>query len=629
MEKRNNYLLISILVVLIVQVGMYFTIESRNLLFALNGIVLIGIVLFISKKSSVKDIESQESKESDAQVIEKEVNKKLAKVSETLGFDIQQLLWLSKGNIQMFNKIADSFHGIEANSQSNSASVEEITASINDFISNTERLNDNISMIEEESGKSINLLDDNKEKIRNVEAFMKELSLVIKDASENNHNLKESSTEINKIVEYIKNISKETNLLSLNASIEAARAGDAGKGFSVVANEISKLSNETDQAILEIERIVSSIVGEIDNSNESMELCMEKINKAEEISQESTKAVEKIQEIIEGMGQSITTLEEISTRELESSKEIESASNSVALSVEDTYSMVADLMKQVSSQQNKNNEIIASGEKLNDIADELQKITAKLKEDNEIIFGVNPFTKPDTIKKIYVPILEEVCKTLGLKARTIILKDYDALIDSIATGIIDIGWFSPFAYINAKKRSDIEPLVSPKVNGKDYYNGYIITLKNNTISSLQDLKNKHFGYVDVNSASGYLYANHVLETNGMNPKRDFSKHSFLGSHDNVIQSVLSGEVDAGATYDEAFERMKEEGYPMDRLEVIAKSDDIPKDAIAASETLSNALKDKLQNGFVNHSPSGSDIGGFVISNDERYNIIRDVIKGKN
>ncbi len=628
MQGKNYYFIIFILV-LFLQIGMYFFISSRNLMFILNLIILLGVLLLINEKTKNRKADKSVNEALDHQSIEKDLNKKLAKVSETLGFDIQQLLWLSKGNIQMFNKIVESFHGIESNSQSNSASVEEISASINEFISNTEKLNENISMIDQESEKSIVLLDANKEKIKNVETFMNELSQVIKNASENNQNLKESSTEINKIVDYIKNISKETNLLSLNASIEAARAGDAGKGFSVVANEIAKLSKETDQAILEIEKIVSSIVTEIDNSNESMHLCMTKINKAEEISQESTRAVEEIQEIIEGMGHSITSLEEISNRELESSKEIESASNSVALSVEDTYSMVADLMQRVNNQQSKNNEIIASGEKLNNIADELQKITAKLKEDNEIIFGVNPFTKPDTIKKTYVPILEGVCETLGLKARTIILKDYDALIDSIASGIIDIGWFSPFAYINAKKKSEIDPLVSPKVNGKDYYNGYIITLKNNNINKLEDLKNKHFGYVDINSASGYLYANHILEMNGLDPERDFLKHSFLGSHDNVIQSVLSGEIDAGATYDEAFERMKSEGYPMEKLDIIAKSDDIPKDAIAASSLLADDLKDKLEKAFVNYIPVETDIGGFVKSSDERYNIIRNVIKDSN
>jgi len=628
MKKKNYYLVISIFIVL-AQIVMYFSIESRNLLFSVNFIIFLGFILFTYKIITNNNSSDLKKEKKDVQVIDKRINHELSKVSETLGFDIQQLLWLSKGNIQMFNKIAESFHGIEANSQSNSASVEEITASINELIANTEKLNENISMIDEESEKSINLLDDNKEKIKNVETFMNELSKVIKDASTNNQNLKDSSSEINKIVDYIKNISKETNLLSLNASIEAARAGDAGKGFSVVANEISKLSKETDQAIFEIEKIVTTIVSEIDNSNESMDLCMNKITRAEEISRESTTAVEEIQNIIEGMGHSITSLEEISNRELESSREIESASNSVALSVEDTYAMVVELMQQVNNQESKNNEIIASGEELNEIADELQKITAKLKDDNEIIFGVNPFTKPDIIKKTYVPILEEVCKKLNLKARTIILKDYDALIDSIASGIIDIGWFSPFAYINAKKKSNIEPLVSPKVNGKDYYNGYIIALKSSNFSTISDLKNKHFGYVDVNSASGYLYANHVLQTNGINPERDFSKHSFLGSHDNVIQSVLSGEIDAGATYDEAFERMKKDGFPMEKIEVIAKSDDIPKDAIAASEGLSDELKNKLKDAFVNCIPESSDIGGFVLSNDKRYDIIREVIKDSN
>lgn len=626
--RKRNYYIISFIFILLIQIGMFFLVKSRNLLFGINFIIFLGIIMFINNMQSSNEDQSinKEKEENDNHVFDKKISQELSKVSETLGFDIQQLLWLSKGNIQMFNKIVESFHGIEANSQSNSASIEEITASIDEFISNTEKLNENISMIDEESEKSINLLDINKEKIKNVETFMNELSKVISDASTNNQNLKKSSSEINKIVDYIKNISKETNLLSLNASIEAARAGDAGKGFAVVANEISKLAKETDQAILEIEKIITTIVDEIDNSNDSMKLCMNKITSAEEISRESTTAVEEIQKIIEGMGDSITSLEEISNRELESSKEIETASNSVALSVEDTYSMVVDLMQQVNNQQGKNNEIIASGEELNEIADELQKITAKLKEENEIIFGVNPFTKPDIIKKTYVPILEEVCTKLGLKARTIILKDYDALIDSIATGIIDIGWFSPFAYINAKKKSNIEPLVSPKVNGKDYYNGYIITLKNSGINALGDLRNKHFGYVDVNSASGYLYANHVLQSNGINPKRDFLKHSFLGSHDNVIQSVLSGEIDAGATYDEAFERMEKEGFPMDRIEIIGKSDDIPKDAIAASESLSDKLKNELKEAFVNSVPKGTDIGGFVLSNDQRYDIIREVIK---
>ena len=71
--------------------------------------------------------------------------------------------------------------------------------------------------------------------------------------------LNDSSKEIEKIIEFIKSISDQTSLLSLNASIEAARVGDAGKGFAVVANEIKKLSDQSKEATMMISNIVNNI----------------------------------------------------------------------------------------------------------------------------------------------------------------------------------------------------------------------------------------------------------------------------------------------------------------------------------------------------------------------------------
>ncbi|MGM0379581.1 MAG: phosphate/phosphite/phosphonate ABC transporter substrate-binding protein [Bacillota bacterium] len=601
----------------------YLKINELYKLVILSSIFIILLISF--DKGNDKNLKQENEQMNTSNKENINIGKKLANVSDTLGFDIQQLLWLSKGNIKMFDQLVKSFADIERNSQMNSASVEEITASINEFIENVKQLDNHISKIDKNSNESIELLNNNKDKIENVEVFMNDLSKVIKDASDNNANLKKSSGEINKIVEYIRNISKQTNLLALNASIEAARAGKAGKGFAVVADEIRKLAEATDEAILEIEEIIGSILKEINNSNKSMNVCMEKIDKAEKVSQESSKAIQKIQKIIYNVSDSIEVLDSISTKDLRNAKEINQASDSVALSVEDTYEMVANLMDKIDIQQNKNNEIIESGKKLNEVSEKLQKITIQLKDENEIIFGVNPFTKPEIIKKTYIPILENVCKTKGLKARTIILKDYDALINAIKSNLIDIGWFSPFAYVNAKKKSNIEPLVSPKVNGKDFYHGYIIALKNKGFNSLKDLKNKTFGYVDKNSASGYLYANHILETNNINPEKDFNEKIFLGSHDGVINAVLNGEIDAGATYDEAIERAYNNGLNKDKIEIIEKTDQIPKDAIAASPSLESDIKNKIKDSFINYKPDKTDINGFVESNDKKYNIIREII----
>lgn len=545
-----------------------------------------------------------------------------------MGFDIEQLIWISKNNISMFNKLVEIFNDIEKNSQMNLASVEEITATIDGFTSNSEKLNTNVYDIKNDSEQSITMLSQNKDTIQNVSNYMIKLSELLFRASENNIRLKESSGEIDKIIEYIRNVSKKTKLLSLNASIEAARSGEAGKGFSVVAQEIGKLSEETDKSILGIEQIVNNIIEEIDNSNVSMSICMEKIKDIESVAQTSNNVVEEIQTVIRGITNSINKLQRISNDELIASKEIEKATHSVSTAVENTYGMTINFVKTVEIQQDKNNEIIESGEKLTVISEKLQRLAVKLKSEKEIVFGVNPFTSPDKIKNIYVPIINEVCKKTGYKARTIIVKDYDALSNAIKDEIIDIGWFSPFAYVNAKNQSDIKPIVTPIVNGKDSYNGYIIARKNSGVKSIQDLKFKHFGYVDINSASGYLYAKHILKSKGINPNNYFNKISFMGNHGNVIKAVLSGEIDAGATYNEALDGAKQAGIDIDDLIILEKTEDIPKDALAVNQNVSGELLAKLKQEFINYKGMKgieSPVEGFVESDDEKYNVVREVV----
>ena len=101
--------------------------------------------------------------------------------------------------------------------------------------------------------------------------ILKELDNTFKVTQETNENLLESSKSIQKIVEYIKNISEQTNLLSLNASIEAARAGEHGKGFAIVAGEVGKLANETDSFIGEIEQIVKKLEENVSSAHQSIE----------------------------------------------------------------------------------------------------------------------------------------------------------------------------------------------------------------------------------------------------------------------------------------------------------------------------------------------------------------------
>lgn len=602
----------------------HFTSVESNILFVLSLFVSIFIVYIFTSKKDAKvnvEIKSVHKKE------EIDFDDKLFTIAEEMGFESQQLLWLSNENTTTFKKVVEISNKIENYSQQNAASAQEINASIADFVNNSKMLNEKVEEIEKYSESSLELLNNNRETIDSIGGFLSELTSGINSASDNNLELQQSSNKIYKIVDYIRAIASQTNLLALNAAIEAARAGEAGKGFSVVAGEIKKLAEQTEKAISEVEEVVRNILDKIVESNSAMGTCTNKMSNVENIIKDSSQVIGEIAGIINNVKDNISELSGVTSAQISTATEIEKGIESVAYAVEDTHEITYQSIELINKQQIKNEEMLACCNKISDKSEALEKIAVHFKKDNEIIFGVNPFIAPESIKTMYLPILDRVCKSVGLKARTLIVKDYEALSETMQNNILDIGWFSPFAYVNARKKCGVEAILTPKVAGKYSYNGYIITRKDKNIKTVEDLKNKSFAYVDVNSASGYLYARHLLKSNNMNPDKTFSKTVFLGNHDNVIKAVLNGEIDAGATFNEAFDKAKLDGIDISNLQILAKTEDIPKDALAVRSDLPKELIIKLKKAFVefdDYRGIETKVQGFVESADENYNVIRAV-----
>ncbi|NIQ01822.1 MAG: phosphate/phosphite/phosphonate ABC transporter substrate-binding protein [Nitrospinaceae bacterium] len=221
-----------------------------------------------------------------------------------------------------------------------------------------------------------------------------------------------------------------------------------------------------------------------------------------------------------------------------------------------------------------------------------------------------PSGEAQTILKGGEEIARQLHQITGLHFKTAIATSYAAVIEAMGAGKVDIGWLATLSYVLAKQKYDVDLLLIVVRFGSPFYRGQIVTRVDSGIQTLADLKGKKFAFVDPASTSGHLYPKTLLLSKGLNPDRLFSQTRFAGSHNAVILSVLKGEVDAGATYDDAraaVAKMFPEVYQ--KIKVVAYTRDIPNDTVSARKGLDPALRKKIKDGLMRLSktPEGSKV----------------------
>ncbi|WP_028841301.1 methyl-accepting chemotaxis protein [Thermodesulfobacterium hveragerdense] len=109
-------------------------------------------------------------------------------------------------------------------------------------------------------------IDYNRENIKNLDLVIEMRNRNLQENLNRIYKLREKMYQVTPVIDSIKNIAEQINILAINASIEAARAGVSGAGFSVIANEIRKLSNNTEKMVQEIQDKILSMIEEVDES---------------------------------------------------------------------------------------------------------------------------------------------------------------------------------------------------------------------------------------------------------------------------------------------------------------------------------------------------------------------------
>jgi methyl-accepting chemotaxis protein len=240
--------------------------------------------------------------------------------------------------------------------------IEQAATAVNQMTSAVEEVARNAVSTSEASKNATTSASDGRDLVQETVSAIERMSNDVQSTSTLIGNLADESRDIGKVLDVIRGLADQTNLLALNAAIEAARAGEAGRGFAVVADEVRALAHRTQQSTSEIERMIGSIQGGTEQAVNSMRssteraestlniakgagLALDTINSAVvEINERNlviASAAEEQAQVAREVDRNLVNIRDLSTQSATGANQTSAASNELSRLAVDLNGMVA------------------------------------------------------------------------------------------------------------------------------------------------------------------------------------------------------------------------------------------------------------------------------------------------
>jgi twitching motility protein PilJ len=232
---------------------------------------------------------------------------------------------------------ATSLHLTDA-SEHQAQQITEVSTAINEMAGSIEQVSQNASQSSDVAKQSVKLATEGNVAVKKAITGMDSIREHIQETSKRIKRLGESSQEIGDIVELINDIAEQTNILSLNAAIQATMAGEAGRGFAVVADEVQRLAERSSKATKQIEAIVRTIQSDTNEAISSMEKSTTGVVLGAKLSQDAGTSLEQIETV---SNQLAALIDNISNAAKQQAK--------AAISTSDSMNVIQEITMQTST----------------------------------------------------------------------------------------------------------------------------------------------------------------------------------------------------------------------------------------------------------------------------------------
>ncbi|WP_418791582.1 methyl-accepting chemotaxis protein [Phosphitispora sp. TUW77] len=286
-----------------------------------------------------------------------------AKVTQQVAQTIEQV---AKGSstqaegvteiVQVMDQMAQSIQQVASGAGEQNLNVIKTTDMVNDMVSKIDAMADGMENVKQVSEQNGVLAENGGQSVEKTVKGMLKVKEAVFDTSQRVHELGEHSQKIGDIIQVIDDIAEQTNLLALNAAIEAARAGEHGKGFAVVADEVRKLAERSGKATKEIAQLITDIQRGTNVAVESMQVGTKEVEAGVGLAQDAGKSLSEIVIGVKSAGDNVHKIMGLINDILANSREVSKAVGNVAAITEEntasTEEMSASTEEITSSMQN-------------------------------------------------------------------------------------------------------------------------------------------------------------------------------------------------------------------------------------------------------------------------------------